>query len=164
MPISFDCACGRKIRTADENAGRSASCPACGVTVLVPGSDAGRPWRDAPAKEEGAPAGNGFGYNLQSEEVVPTARPSAPPAPYDRPRSDDPRRSARPPLDDRFVKRTPTRSGGRTDKGAVAGVLMMVGAVVWFVVGMAVGIIFFYPPILFIIGLICFIKGLANRN
>ena len=29
---------------------------------------------------------------------------------------------------------------------------------------MAVGIIFFYPPILFIIGLICFIKGLANRN
>lgn len=162
MPISFDCACGRKIRTADENAGRSASCPACGVTVLVPGSDAGRPWRDAPT-DQNAAAGNGFGYNLQSEEVVPTARPSAPPVPYDRPGSDDPRRPARPPLDDRFVKRPPTRSG-RTDRGALAGVLMMVGAVVWFVVGQAVGITFFYPPILFIIGLICFIKGLANRN
>ena len=38
---------------------------------------------------------------------------------------------------------------------------MMVGAVVWFVVGLFLNIIFFYPPVLFIIGLIAFIKGLA---
>ncbi len=165
MPISFECQCGRKIRTAEENAGRSASCPACGVTVLVPRSDAGQPLRNAPAQED-APAGNGFGYNLQSEEVVPTARRPDAPASYDRPRSDDnpPNRPARPRYDaDRFAKRPPIRTG-RTDKGAIAGVLMMVGAVVWFVVGWALGIIFFYPPILFIIGLVCFIKGLANRN
>src|SRR5207247_1546765 len=35
--------------------------------------------------------------------------------------------------------------------GMVGGLLMILIAVVWFVVGLAVGILFFYPPILFVI-------------
>ncbi|MFN9720235.1 MAG: hypothetical protein ACK58L_16165 [Planctomycetota bacterium] len=55
---------------------------------------------------------------------------------------------------------TPVGSGGgRTDGGVIVGILMMVGAVVWFVGGLAFGVIFFYPPILFILGLIATIKG-----
>jgi len=46
----------------------------------------------------------------------------------------------------------------------ISGILMMVGAVVWFVVGWASGYIFFYPPILFIIGLVAMVKGLAGRS
>lgn len=42
------------------------------------------------------------------------------------------------------------------------GVAMMVGAVVWFVGGLFFDIIFFYPPIRFIIGLVAFVKGLVN--
>ena len=42
----------------------------------------------------------------------------------------------------------------------VSGVLMMVGAVVWLVAGLFAGYIFFYPPILFIIGLVAVIKGI----
>lgn len=42
------------------------------------------------------------------------------------------------------------------------GIGMMVLAVVWFVGGLFFDIIFFYPPILFIIGLIAFVKGLIN--
>jgi hypothetical protein len=38
----------------------------------------------------------------------------------------------------------------------------MLGATVWFVVGLAADRIFFYPPILFIIGLISVIKGLTQ--
>ncbi len=43
------------------------------------------------------------------------------------------------------------------------GILMMVGAAVWFFGGLAVGVIFFYSPILFILGLITFCKGIFGR-
>ena len=165
MPISFACDCGRILRTTDENAGRSATCPKCGVQLLVPEADA-----PAPRRPAAPPVEESRGYDLAGEEVVPAGR--RPDAPYNRPRRDDrdddaPRRSDRPRYGDvnRFAKPAPTRyGGGMTDKGAVAGILMMVGAVIWFVVGMAVNVIFFYPPILFILGLICFIKGLTNRS
>ncbi|MFH1378376.1 MAG: hypothetical protein ABIH86_06460 [Planctomycetota bacterium] len=50
------------------------------------------------------------------------------------------------------------------DMGLVGGILMMLGAVIWFVVGWMGGIIFFYPPILFIMGLYGALKGLLTGN
>ena len=41
---------------------------------------------------------------------------------------------------------------------------MMAGAVVWFVLGLMFDWVFFYPPILFIVGLIAFIKGLTGEE
>jgi hypothetical protein len=49
-------------------------------------------------------------------------------------------------------------------KGVVGGLIMMTIAVVWFVVGYAAGYIFYYPPILFIIGIFALVKGLATGN
>lgn len=49
-------------------------------------------------------------------------------------------------------------------KGATGGLLMMLIAVVWFVAGYAAGYIFYYPPILFIIGLFALLKGVATGN
>jgi len=46
--------------------------------------------------------------------------------------------------------------------GVLIGALMMVGAVIWFVVGMMNGTIFFYPPILFILGIVSMVKGFAG--
>lgn len=52
---------------------------------------------------------------------------------------------------------------GRILKGSVGGgALAMGGAAVWFVAGLMNDVLFFYPPILFIIGLIAFFKGLAG--
>jgi hypothetical protein len=48
--------------------------------------------------------------------------------------------------------------------GPWGGVLLMVIAVVWFVVGLMGNIIFYYPPILFIFGLIGTIKALISRD
>ena len=48
--------------------------------------------------------------------------------------------------------------------GMVGGIIMMVIAVVWFVLGWMAGIIFIYPPILFVIGLFAFFKGLFTGN
>ena len=57
---------------------------------------------------------------------------------------------------------TPANSGGSPDGSVVVGILMMVGAVVWFFGGLAFGYIFYYPPILFVLGLISTIKGALN--
>ena len=45
-------------------------------------------------------------------------------------------------------------------KAIWGGVGMMVGAVVWFVVGWMAGRIFIYPPILFVLGIVALAKGL----
>jgi len=49
-------------------------------------------------------------------------------------------------------------------KGVLGGVVMIAIAIVWFVVGLAANRIFFYPPILLIIGVVAVIKGLAQGN
>ncbi len=55
------------------------------------------------------------------------------------------------------------RSG--TNWGAMGtGILMMVGAAVWFVVGLMGDRIFFYPPVLFVLGIISFFKGLFGSE
>ena len=41
---------------------------------------------------------------------------------------------------------------------------MMVGALVWLVVGLAFGWLFYYPPILFILGIAAVIRGLTANN
>ena len=41
---------------------------------------------------------------------------------------------------------------------------MILGAVVWFGVGLAGGVIFFYPPVLFVLGLVAVVKGLVNAG
>lgn len=46
----------------------------------------------------------------------------------------------------------------------VAGILMMAGAAVWFFAGLAAGVIFFYPPVLFVLGAISFLKGLFGSD
>lgn len=51
---------------------------------------------------------------------------------------------------------------GAINGSLLGGIAMMIGAVVWFVGGLFFNIIFFYPPILFIIGLVAFVKGLMN--
>ncbi len=48
--------------------------------------------------------------------------------------------------------------------GVFGGLLMMIIAAVWFFAGLYVGYIFFYPPILFVIGLFGFLKGVLTGN
>ncbi len=49
-------------------------------------------------------------------------------------------------------------------KGVLGGIIMISIAIVWFFGGLAVGYIFFYPPILFLIGLYALLKGLFTGN
>ncbi len=36
MAIEFPCTCGKRLKVADEHAGKRAKCPVCGVPQLVP--------------------------------------------------------------------------------------------------------------------------------
>jgi len=55
-------------------------------------------------------------------------------------------------------------SGAGSTAGIVGGILMIVGAVVWFVVGIVwLNRIFFYPPILAILGIVAIIKGIIDK-
>jgi hypothetical protein len=53
---------------------------------------------------------------------------------------------------------------GSVNSGAIGGILTMIIAAVWFFVGLSFGRIFFYPPILFVIGALAVIKGLLGGN
>lgn len=60
-----------------------------------------------------------------------------------------------------FYASTPRSNMGAG--GALTAILMMVGAVIWFVVGYMAGYIYYYPPILFLIGLYRLFKSFSNR-
>jgi len=58
MPISFQCACGKKMQVPDSAAGKAGKCPSCGNRVTVPAATpATAPVLDA--EPAGAPAGAG---------------------------------------------------------------------------------------------------------
>lgn len=48
------------------------------------------------------------------------------------------------------------------EKGVLGGIVMIAIAAVWFFGGLAAGYIFFYPPILFIIGIFAIFKGIIS--
>lgn len=60
-------------------------------------------------------------------------------------------------------KRKKSESGDATPMGQIGGgLLMMIGAVVWFVLGLMGGVLLIYPPILFVLGLVSLIAGIAG--
>ncbi|HVG93067.1 MAG TPA: hypothetical protein VND21_01375 [Planctomycetota bacterium] len=50
------------------------------------------------------------------------------------------------------------------ERGVLGGIAMMAIAVVWFVVAYKGGLIFYYPPVLFLIGLFAVVRGLWTGN
>ncbi len=55
-------------------------------------------------------------------------------------------------------------SGIAVHPSIIGGILMMVGAVVWFFLGLMFGRIFFYPPILFVAGIAAMIRGFTGSD
>jgi hypothetical protein len=177
MPISLLCPCGRSLKAKDEFAGRKVRCPECRAILEVPAPVREEVEEDVleeieeevmdvlPAREE--PAGEKPRRGIRREPPA-RERPALRPAPEEDlpPRRPQPRSVERRPRDIRRKEpRVAFEEGwfGNVNAGAIGGVLMMAIAVIWFVAGLAGGIIFFYPPVLFVLGLVALIKGLASR-
>jgi hypothetical protein len=144
MAIVVHCSCGRRLGVQVEHAGKKVRCPACGTVSPVP-------------FPEPAPAA------VPDEPEVPEAEPVEDRAPeeLERPREKK-----------RFKKKPRRKSGGffsgfdfsperrMSNAGVVLGLVMIVGAIVWFVLGFEAGKIFIYPPILMVVGVIAVVRGI----
>src|SRR5262245_10179426 len=139
--ISVTCSCGREYRLSEALAGKRIRCRQCDNVVEVPLPEV-----------------------VDLEGVAEKVRA----API---RTDPPR--LRPPPDEepapppRRKKRRRRREGGgglpiSIGPGIIAGTMMMLFAVVWFIAGLYFGWIFSSPPILFVLGIVVFVKSLMG--
>jgi hypothetical protein len=143
MPIAFSCRqCSRNLRVKDELAGTQIYCPDCKSILQVPNSG------DSDSQGAATASDDPYREEVANQAVREPRERSAVDAELPPPK-----------------KATPEKGGfGTINGGAGGGILMMVIAVVWFVVGWWAGRIFIYPPILFIIGLVSFIRALVTRD
>jgi len=170
MPIPVQCNCGRSFRAKDELAGRKARCPNCSTVLTIP-----QPEPPPETEDEVSQA-----LLDDSTEDAPPARPRTKPASFraeetDRSPAPPPRRAIPQVPETKPAKRPKRRRSSRDDsersRGGVAinpaivtGLLMMAGAAIWFFVGLAANIIFFYPPVLFLLGIGSVIRGFTGGD
>jgi hypothetical protein len=176
VPILVNCDCGKALRAKEELAGKKVRCPACSKVMKLPIPEA--TLEDDAASmlladldpSEKKPAVN-YSTSYRGEKQVPPPLPptraiSAKPTPLPPPRLEAKKKK---------MTRGKKREGysgiafekgwfGDVNSGAIGGILMMVIAVVWFVLGWLGGVLFIYPPILFVLGFIAFIKGLFGGD
>jgi hypothetical protein len=184
--IRLDCTCGKSYRLKKEvQPGRTIRCPACGNGLTVPEPTpvpAAVGIQDPEQDEfEALMASAAVGPNVAAPEShrapLPPVPPSAtvpmapPPLAQQQPVSWAPSSTltyaqAQARQKGKRQPRVVFEQGwfGSVNSGAIGGILMMIIAAVWFVVGLSFNRIFFYPPILFVIGAIAVIKGLLGGN
>ena len=158
--ITFNCSCGKVLQVKDEHAGKRVRCPECQEISVA----------------QAEPA---FEVVDEDEAPLPIAKPtrakSADEDEDDRPRKkrrddddddDRPRRkkkklkSKKPPREEEAKHFGFER--GIANSGVAGGIIAMIVAVAWFVIGFMNDRIFIYPPILFVVGVAAFIKGLMG--
>lgn len=164
-PIEVSCpSCFTTLRAKATLAGKVCKC-SCGAKLQVPSSREAAVMQnsDAHAVDMSDPLALPLmadtspqsGAKFQTRYSNPEAYKSAAPPPK--------KKSAMP-------KRTRSRTSSSSsshqstffDGPVIGGIGMMLGATIWFVVGWYAGYIFYYPPILFLIGLGSVAKGLID--
>jgi len=184
MPITFTCTCGKSLRVNNELAGKTVRCPVCSAAVVV--TNAAPAWEvveDEPpplpkAKSSpmrAAPVAKKIEVEDDDDDDRPRKRRDRDDDDDDRPRSrrrdddddDDDRPRKKKKYQSKKAGKEEKQSSFRMEKGIInsgvaGGAIAMFAAVVWFVLGLINDFVFFYPPILFVIGLIAFVKGLMG--
>ncbi len=156
--ISVTCQCGRRFTAKPGLAGRQVRCPECKHPIQVPDhSTASSPSKSAPSAPEAAyddlwddlpePASTDPG--VPTDSAMAAVRKTA---------SDELMANARA----EQVERKKDLDSWAT-KQVISGIGMMLGAVVWFGLGLFAGRIFFYPPVLFVFGAIALYNGLGQK-
>jgi hypothetical protein len=156
MPIPISCACGRSCHVKDELAGKRVHCPDCQAILTVPQAELFEEVEDIPTVEladppEESAARKRILARLPASSAAETQRRSRRRHRPSYLQGEDPDRPPRVAFEKGWF--------GSINAGIVGGLLMIIIAVVWFVLGLMGGIIFFYPPILFVVGVVALIKG-----
>jgi hypothetical protein len=170
MAISLMCPCGKSYRVKDTLAGRKVRCAGCSEVLEVPAPDSSQdPEQEAADVLLADPPRDQRVTRSERQEYEPPRRQA--PETFQKPVRGDSSPSTQVPKKPRR-KKAESREGivfeqgwfGSLNAGLIGGLLMMLIAIVWFVAGLAAGFIFFYPPILLVIGFIAVIRGLLNRE
>ncbi|MBI4612477.1 MAG: hypothetical protein HY720_02600 [Planctomycetes bacterium] len=176
--IVVGCACGKRLSVRAEAAGKKTKCPRCGEVVRIPGpaGGSGKPATGrarAPRRAEGPvgarPAPVGPAPDTKPRSVTrscPACSEAIPLAVQTCPHCGEllgaRRRAAEEAAAEDGGTFAPEKAGIRA--GMVGGIIIMAIAAIWFVGGLAAGILFYYPPVLFVIGIFAFVKGLVTGN
>jgi hypothetical protein len=144
----------------DELAGRQIRCPDCKNVLAVPESQTQIATAVEIAEVEPAIRAEPKVRKPQAARLPDQMSPSGTNAGFDT--------DGEVPRPRKKVRRRERSSGWfpaiSVNRSIITGLLMMVGAVVWFVGGLAIDRIFFYPPIMFILGIGAVIKGFTGND
>jgi len=178
MSIPVKCGCGRTLLLKPEFAGKRVKCPLCKAGLLVPKEEADE---ESVSDIEVVEKEKEFESDF---EIVDEPKPAVKPAPAnaivatprarakidDRlddppPRPPKPRRRRRSRHYDDYPEPRRYRGGGISiSQGVIAGAVMMAVAVAWLVLGLMLGWLFYYPPILFILGIVRIARSILNGD
>lgn len=168
MSISVVCEhCGWKADVKDASAGKKGKCPTCGEPVVVPHATS----EEVDVEAAAAAAlleGDDGPAPLPPPSYVPSSTRATGYVPHDGPGG--PKPVAKSPsahaskFEYRPKEKVRERRGITISGGVIVAALMMGGAALWFLVGMAAGRIYIYPPILFILGFINLVRSLLGKE
>lgn len=177
MPITFSCACGQQLEMADEYAGKQARCPSCQAVVTVPSAAPAPPPLPTAAPPKARLADSDVtdvtddDHGAGAASLNPLDRRNTPSSRRRRDEDDEddedrPRRFRRRYEDDEDDDYEPRRRREPQRKfwnnRVTGGITSIVIAVIWGGILLALDRIPIVAPILFILGVISIIRGLAT--
>jgi hypothetical protein len=161
------CDCGRSMRVKDEVAGHKIRCPDCSAVLTVPKTETDAEEEALNVLLQESPDEPKASRPRSWEEPTPrtdSLQPGPRPAPPTFPKTVVSTKPAKP----KPASRSKKEPGGLFNNVEVKpyilvpGLVTMLIAVVWLVLGLLVGRIFIYPIILFFIGGGTFFKGITR--
>lgn len=180
VPVSCP-QCGKQLMVPTTAAGKQGRCPACTHVFMLPALLEAPESDDLPQL---APlASDSFGQNVPTSgyQLQPTAPPAYSPAsyPYGNPPAQQPyapQQPVNPYMTNAYAQAAEKQQNPEKyshafgleqrgfDAGMMGGLAMMLIGGVWFVAGLYFGLIFWYAPILCVIGLVGFVRGMFTGN
>ena len=175
MAIAFSCpSCDRTYTVAEKFAGKVTACKGCATRIVVPDAEPDAPDEDAAFQVLSADDGEGDArtrLGRRDWDSPPPPLAMAPAPAKDNAAEDAARYAAKKAKARRKAERAARdRDDGRGRGGLsisptmIGGLGTMLLAVVWCVAGLACNVFFIYTPILFVIGLVGFLKGLMGHE
>jgi phage FluMu protein Com len=159
--------CSKPLQVSGGLAGKTGKCPSCGTLMKIPA-----PSPAAPGPERMPPVRKPPRRPGASQAETPGLPPRKPPVrAQGAPDPDVPQIQVTEPDWGSTLRQRSASEGGffapekkGIQAGVLGGVTMIAISLVWFIGGLAAGIIFYDPPILFVIGLFALIQGLMTGN
>jgi hypothetical protein len=163
--IRVECGnCGSTIKAPPKYQGKRVKCPKCSKGITIPAAEEEAELLDDDAFDDEdefvSDDYEDYGDDVDEFEGAFGQSSAAPPR-RSRTGTKAKRRSK-----SRRKQSSDSSGGGMFsfNGGVLGGLVAMVIAVNWFVVAWQNGIIFYYPPVMFIIGLVAFVKGLFGGD